>query len=34
MEKIDLLVWSDAALDDARRLDVSGLRSVEISRAA
>jgi hypothetical protein len=34
MEKIDLLVWSDAALDDARRLDVPGLRSVEISRAA
>jgi hypothetical protein len=34
MEKLDLLVWSDADLDAARRLDVPGLRSVMVSRAA
>src|ERR1700710_1942164 len=34
MEKIDLLVWSDDALDHARALDVPGLRSVDVSRAA
>lgn len=34
MEKLDLLVWSDAALDSARHVDVPGLRSVTVSRAA
>jgi hypothetical protein len=34
MEKLDLLVWSDADLDGARRLDVPGLRSSTVSRAA
>src|SRR4051794_1068118 len=34
MEKLDLLVWSDGALDAAKALDVPGLRSVTVSRAA
>jgi hypothetical protein len=34
MEKLDLLVWSDADLDAARRLDVPGLRAASVSRAA
>lgn len=34
MEKIDLLVWSDDAVDAARALDVPGLRSRSVSRAA
>jgi hypothetical protein len=34
MEKLDLLVWDDAALDAATRLDVSGLRQMTLSRAA
>jgi hypothetical protein len=34
MEKLDLLVWSDADLDEARRLQVPGLRGVTVSRAA
>jgi hypothetical protein len=34
MEKIVLLVWSDDALAAARRLDVPGLRSAQVSRAA
>jgi hypothetical protein len=34
MEKLDLLVWSDEALDAARGLDVTGIRSVAVSRAA
>jgi hypothetical protein len=34
MEKLDLLVWNDAAVDAAKDLDVPGLRSVTISRAA
>ncbi len=34
MEKLDLLVWSPDALDAARQLDVDGLRSVRVSRAA
>lgn len=34
MEKLDLLVWSDDALDAAKALDVPGLRSVAVSRAA
>lgn len=34
MEKLDLLVWDDAAVDAAKELDVPGLRSMTISRAA
>lgn len=34
MEKIDLLVWSDAQLAGARALDADGLHSVAVSRAA
>jgi hypothetical protein len=34
MEKIDLLVWSDDAVAAARGLDVAGLRSAQVSRAA
>jgi len=34
MEKLDLLVWDDAAVDAAKDLDVPGLRSVIVSRAA
>ena len=34
MEKIDLLVWSDDAVKAARELDVPGLRSLAVSRAA
>ncbi len=34
MEKIDLLVWSDDAVAAARGLDVPGLRSAQVSRAA
>jgi hypothetical protein len=34
MEKVDLLVWDDAALDVANELDVAGLRSITVSRAA
>ncbi len=34
MEKIDLLVWSEADLAGAGALDVAGLRSVTVSRAA
>ena len=34
MEKLDLLVWSDDAVDAAKGLDVPGLRSVTVSRAA
>jgi hypothetical protein len=34
MEKIDLLVWEDAALDAGKALNVPGLRSLTVSRAA
>jgi hypothetical protein len=34
MEKLDLLVWSDAALDAARSLELPGLRARSVSRAA
>lgn len=34
MEKLDVLVWSDEAVDAAKGLDVPGLRSVTVSRAA
>jgi hypothetical protein len=34
MEKLDLLVWHDSALDGARALDVPGLREITVSRAA
>ena len=34
MEKLDLLVWDDAAVEAAPTLDVPGLRSVSVSRAA
>jgi hypothetical protein len=34
MEKLDLLVWTDDALAAARTLDVPGLRSAQVSRAA
>lgn len=34
VEKVDLLVWSDEALAAARELDVPGLRSAAVSRAA
>jgi hypothetical protein len=34
MEKLDLLVWSDDDLDAARHLDVAGVRTVTVSRAA
>ena len=34
MEKLDLLVWTDDAVDAAKGLDVPGLRSVTVSRAA
>lgn len=34
MEKIDLLLWDDAAVAAARELDVPGLRSVQVSGAA
>ena len=34
MEKLDLLVWSDGALEAARSLDVPGLRALSVSRAA
>ena len=34
MEKIDLLVWSDDAITAARELEVPGLRSLAVSRAA
>jgi len=34
MEKLDLLVWDDAAVDAAKGLDVAGLRSMTVSRAA
>lgn len=34
MEKIDLLVWSDDAVKAAHELDVAGLRSAAVSRAA
>ncbi|MDP9117527.1 MAG: hypothetical protein M3O28_09825 [Actinomycetota bacterium] len=34
MEKIDLLVWSDQELAQASELDVAGVRSVNVSRAA
>ena len=34
MEKLDLLVWDDAAVDAAAMLEVPGLRSVTVSRAA
>lgn len=34
MEKIDLLVWTDAGVAGARRLDVAGVRTVSVSRAA
>lgn len=34
MEKIDLLVWDDQALDAARRLDLAGIREKSVSRAA
>ncbi len=34
MEKLDLLVWSDAALQTARSIEVPGVRSVAVSRAA
>jgi hypothetical protein len=34
MEKLDLLVWSDDVVDAAKDLDVAGLRSVAVSRAA
>ena len=34
MEKLDLLVWDDDAVDRAQALDVPGLRSVTVARAA
>lgn len=34
MEKIDLLVWADETVDAAKALDVPGVRSVAVSRAA
>lgn len=34
MEKVDLLIWSDDAVDAAETLDLPGLRSVTVSRAA
>lgn len=34
MEKLDLLVWDDAALDAAKGLTLPGLHSVTVSRAA
>jgi len=34
MEKVDLLVWSDAALEAARGLNPPGMRSLSVSRAA
>jgi len=34
MEKLDVLVWSDEAVDAAKALDVPGLRSLTVSRAA
>jgi hypothetical protein len=34
VEKIDLLVWTDDALERARHLDVPGLRALTVSRAA
>ena len=34
MEKIDLLVWDAAAVEGAKDLDVPGLRSLTVSRAA
>jgi hypothetical protein len=34
MEKLDLLVWDDAAVDAAEALDVPGLRRITVSRAA
>jgi hypothetical protein len=34
MEKLDLLVWSDEHLAEAKNLDVPGLRSMAVSRAA
>jgi hypothetical protein len=34
VEKLDLLVWSDDALESARSLDVPGLRSLTVSPAA
>jgi hypothetical protein len=34
MEKLDLLVWSDDSLAAARFLDVAGVRTVVVSRAA
>ena len=34
MEKIDLLVWDEAAVEAAKDLDVPGLRSLTVSRAA
>lgn len=34
MEKLDVLVWDDAAVDAAAALDVPGLRSVTVSPAA
>jgi hypothetical protein len=34
VEKLDLLVWTDDAVEAATRLDVAGLRSATVSRAA
>jgi hypothetical protein len=34
MEKLDLLVWADESLEAAGALDVAGLRTVTVSRAA
>jgi hypothetical protein len=34
MEKLDLLVWDDAAVDAAASLDVPGVRAITVSRAA
>jgi hypothetical protein len=34
MEKIDLLIWSDADVEAARTLQVPGLRTAAVSRAA
>jgi hypothetical protein len=34
MEKLDLLVWSDDAVQAARSLDVAGLRAAAVSHAA
>jgi hypothetical protein len=34
MEKIDLLLWDDAAVAAASKLDVPGLRSTSVSAAA